>query len=203
MARTSAKAAGKAMAKAKPKAAGKTSAKASIWDRAREEGRKALKALDHLAGPTRRWGAGVLLPRGGEQECLERARREEEQALWGAQMMLARQNSCADQLRAMKTWADFARLAQMFAKKAESAAKELDGAYSKDQFPNQFRAASLDPALMKNLKKECGDSFLNKVILFTMEQEQIVLRMEDALLKFTVTQDALSRKFTSDKKATP
>ena len=70
MARTSAKAAGKAMAKAKPKAdkamakakpqaAGKTSAKASIWDRAREEGRKALKALDHLAGPTV----------GGEQEC--------------------------------------------------------------------------------------------------------------------------------------
>ena len=87
MARTSAKAAGKAMAKAKPKAAGKTSAKASIWDRAREEGRKALKALDHLEGPkgslARRWGAGVLQPRGGEQECvnLERSRREEEKAL--------------------------------------------------------------------------------------------------------------------------
>ena len=64
--KTSAKAAGKAMAKAKPKAAGKTSAKASIWDRAREEGRKALRALDHLEGKSNkpRRGAGVLQPRG-------------------------------------------------------------------------------------------------------------------------------------------
>ena len=109
-------------------------------------------------------------------------------------MMLARRNRCADQLRAMKTWADFARLAQMFAEFAESAAKELDEAYSKDQFPNKLRAASLSPVLMKNLKKECGDSFLNKLVLLTTEQEPIVKRMEEACSKFTVTQDALSRR---------
>ena len=87
--------------------------------------------------------------------------------------------------------------AQTFADSAALAQKELDEAYSKDPFPNKFRAASLSPVLMKNLKKECGDSFLNKLVLLTTEQEPIVQRMEESLLKFSVTQDASSRKFTT------
>ena len=84
--------------------------------------------------------------------------------------------------------------AQTFAEAAGAAQKELDDAYSKDQFPNKLRAASLSPVLMKNLKKECGDSFLNKLVLLATEQEPIVKRMEEACSKFTVTQEALSRR---------
>ena len=73
-----------------------------------------------------------------------------------AKALLARHTHCANQVQAMKQAmanAETQGWAQTFPKAAGDAQKELDDAYSKDQFPNKLRAASLSPVLMKNLKK--------------------------------------------------
>ena len=74
---------------------------------------------------------------------------------------------------------------------ATSAQASLTELYGQSPFPNELRAASSSPVLMKQLKKEYGDSFLSKIIQLTTEQEPHVKEMEEALGNFAVTREAL------------
>ena len=114
-----------------------------------------------------------------------------------AKSVLARHTHCANELAKMKAAVADPRTlawAQGYVDTATSAQASLTGIYGQSPFPNELRAASLSPVLMKQLKKEYGDSFLSKIIQLTTEQEPHVKDMEDALGNFAVTREALNKR---------